>query len=945
MNKYFRIIISTALTFLLINGSGVLVAVAQSVDEYQYALDGEWSFKTDLYNQGDKDGWFQSNVDLAGWDEMEVPGNWDLKNEYADYVGKAWYTRDFEVQEHWREKNVRIYFESVYNDVQVWINGEKVGEHHVGFLPFWFDINEYLKYGEENRITLQVDNTFKRGAIWNWGGIRRPVWLEVTEPVRLEYQHITAIPDLEQGTAEVSIKAKISNLSEEAQTVNLMASVLKDGQQIWKGESKAVSLDANSEEEVNLSFNISEKQLQLWHFNHPELYDCQLILQQDNQSIHQLADRFGVRKIEVKGEQLLLNGEVIRTVGFNLVPEDRTTGNTLPLWRIKQDVDMMKSLGANMARLSHLPLPKDFLDYLDEKGIMTFEEVSLWGKDEMVDPEHPLPKYWLEKMVQVKYNHPSVIGWSIGNEIGFVDRNPKVMDYVKGAIEHAKALDSTRLAIYVSHSASVQEIDPVQYSDMIMFNSYGDWGARAEQVNQLHPGKPIFMAEYGHNLNDEDLNEARVNAAKMLNEFRGKEYMAGVSLWTFNDYRSFWKANESWTTPPSQNRTWGVVDVFRQKKRPFYTFKREYAPVRDMSVKVNGKMASVSIEPRNRLDIPAYTLRDYTLVWKLVQKSGDVLEGGMISLPEIMPGDPVLHKDLSWKENEQEALGLQLALLDPQSYSVLDTTIYFSAPEAPEIRIVHTAADQARVVFHTVEGASGYKVLYGKNGLNQESPLTINDYVNINKLDKLARYQFAVVAVNNAGESKPSGSVEVQLDEDELPPIIRATIPFEGHFFIGYSVDRLDYMYEIEYGTEPGKYSQRIGLRNVGVCKIPDLTPGETYYYRMGSRKQWGFASEWTHEVAVKLKEGKEKENVALKGVIREADQAILVFEPEERAIGYQLSYREKNKQDWSTKALNASQIHHILINNLKKNKAYDFRLEALFEQQASGQNTDTFGK
>src|SRR5690606_11419068 len=134
-----------------------------------------------------------------------------------------------------------------------------------------------------------------------------------------------------------------------------------------------------------------------------------------------------------KGEQLILNGEMIRPVGFNLVADDRTTGSTLPAWRFKEDVDIMKSAGANMARLSHQPLPKEFLDYLDEKGVMVFEEVALWGKDAMVGPNHAIPKEWLSRMIRVKYNHPSVIGWSVGNEIGRLDDNPMVMEYVEGA--------------------------------------------------------------------------------------------------------------------------------------------------------------------------------------------------------------------------------------------------------------------------------------------------------------------------------------------------------------------------------------------------------------------------------------------------------------------------------------------------------------------------------
>lgn len=928
---------------LLLNLSAQMVQ-AQSPVFFNKGLNGTWLFRTDLYNKGEQEQWYLSDQAPDHWDEMQVPGNWDLKNEYADYVGKAWYRRSFEVPSSWNDENVRLVFEAVYNDTKVWINGQEVGEHAVGFLPFWFDINKYLKYGEENTLVVMADNTFKRGAIWNWGGIRRPVWLEVTPQLRLESQHITARPDLKQGTAEISLEFEVNNLSEKAQTAEYELAIFYQDQKIAEEKARSRSLQLGPGEKVKqqLSFTLPKSKVHLWHFNHPHLYRAELKLLQDGQVIHQMHDRFGIREIKVDGYALKLNGETIRTVGFNLVPEDRTTGNTLPLWRIKQDVDMMKALGANMARLSHLPLPKEFLDYLDEKGIMTFEEVSLWGKDEMVDPAHPLPKYWLEKMIYTKYNHPSVIGWSIGNEIGFVDQNPKVMEYVEGAVAHAKALDPTRLAIYVSHSASNQEVDPVQYSDLIMFNRYGGWGKDAEKAHELHPGKPIFMAEYGHHLNSENLNEAAIDAALMLNQLRGKPYMAGVSLWTFNDYRSFWKGIETWTTPPSQNRTWGIVDVFRQKKRAYDTFKREYSPVRKMHVERNHQSATVSIEPRHKLDIPAYVLRNYQLVWKLTDREGKVLEGGMSELPQIHPGDPVLTEEISWNE---KAFALQIDLLDPQAYSVRDTTLYFEPPSTPQIRIVNTATDQARVVFDQVKGATAYKIRYGKQALDLETEPTINGYVDIQNLDKLASYQFAVVAMNTAGESKPSAVVHAQLDEDELPPIIRATVPFSDQFFIGYSVEPVDYMYEIEYGTAPGNYTQRIGLRNVGVCQIPDLKAGATYFYRMRNRKQWGFASEWTHEVEVNLPENKESKAVALKGVIRKADQALIIFDPVERAIAYVLEYSEKGKDSWKAQTLSSSVISHALVNGLRKNMEYEFRVKALFQPHESGDDNYMIGK
>lgn len=927
---HYRPTIYTIFFFLL-----SLNSLAQNNTDYKYSLNGSWLFKTDLYNEGESKGWFDVNVDTCDWDQMAVPGNWDLKNEYADYVGKAWYRKMLEAPESWQDKAIRLYFESVYNDVKVWLNGEPIGEHHVGFLPFWFDIQEHMAYGEPNILVLQVDNTFKRGAIWNWGGIRRPVWLEITDKVRLERQHITAIPDLEKGTANIEVDFEVSNADNGAQTFGYGIDILRKGEVIWSSpqatEDKGIEIAANGKEQESITFQLPESQVDLWHFNFPNLYTCQLRLYQNNQVIHELQDRFGIRKIEIDGYDFKLNGESIRMVGFNLVAEDRVTGNTLPLWRIKEDVDMMKSLGANMARLSHLPLPEAFLDYLDEKGIMTFEEVSLWGKDEMADPEHPIPKYWLEKMIQVKYNHPSIIGWSVGNEIGYLNQNPKVMEYIKGAIQHAKQLDPNRLAIYVSHSVSNQKNDPVKYSDMILFNRYGNWGKEVEKAHELHPGKPIFMAEYGNHLNNEDPNLAHIDAAEMLDQLRGKPYMIGASLWTFNDYRSFWKGSETWTTPPSQNRTWGIVNTFRQKKRPFYAFKREYASVRAFKVQMSGDdniEADITIQPRNKLDIPAYIMKEYKMVWRINDQEGKIITGDFINLPMIKPGDQNWQQHIHWQQPSQEVHSLTVELLDPQNYSVLDTTIYFNPPQQPEIAKIHTSSDKARVIFTKVPDATSYQLIYGQN---KKSEPTINDFIEVGDLKGFTEYEFQVVALNNVGESQPSEAVEASTDEDELPPVIWATVPFENSFFIGYSVDRLDYMYEIRYGTSPGDYTQKIGLRNVGVCQIPGLKNGETYYYQMRNRKQWGFASEWTHEIEVTLQEDQAKQETEIIGVIGERNVRGIFFDPVKQAVGYEILYKEKNKTVWQKKVINSAVVHYAQVEELRKNRDYDFRVKAIF--------------
>lgn len=832
----------------------ILLVSGFAVASEKVTLNGAWNFKTDPYNRGEIDVWYNPDTKYRNWDNMEVPGNWDLYNEYAEYVGNAWYSRSFDVKDEWKGQAVRLVFQSVYNDCKVWVNGNKIGENHFGFLPFEFDISDHLNYGEKNQITVLVNNVFKRGAIWNWGGIRRPVWLEVTDPVRLEYQHITSIPDLKKGTAAMELRVVSSNKTDQDIPVILDIKIEKDGKIIEDHQIKT-KIPANAKEfETLWSVTLQKSKVELWHFDFPHLYDCSVSLFKEDELIHSLSDRFGIRKLEVEGMKLLLNGEVIRPVGFNLVPEDRMTGNTLPMERIKEDIDMLKELGVTMCRISHLPLPKEYLDYLDEKGIMTFEEVSLWGKDKWVDPDHPMPKEWLRRMIKEKYNHPSVAGWSVGNEIGFLDDNPKVMEYVKGAIELTKSLDPNRLAVYVTNSASYQETDPVKYSDLIMLNSYSKWGFRAQTAWEKHK-KPVFMCEYGSALNNEDPNLSYIDAGKMLGQMRGKEYFIGASLWTFNDYRSFYYGHKGWATPVSQNRCWGIVNTFRQKKRSYFDFRKENAPVKKLKVDEIDqatKNAIVTIVPRSVNDLPANILRGYKLRWSAMGKNFDISFNEEKTLKNIYPGDESLKISIDWK-NAKSVSGLKVELIDPQGYSVLDQKIYFEVPSKPEITHVNTAQDGVRIIFNPISGASEYVIRYQNNGENFYSDTTINHFVTItDTLIKLKKeWGYEVIALNNAGESQPSEKIIAAKDEDELPPVIWETRRVKNDLFIGFTSSPYDYLYEVEYGNTPGQYENNLVFKNKGVARIPGIQPGKPVYLRLRCRKQWGFASEWTQEIRV----------------------------------------------------------------------------------------------
>lgn len=820
----------------------------------QVSLNGIWKFKTDPYNCGEGEAWYSPDTRYDQWGKMEVPGNWDLHNEYSEYAGNAWYSYSFNANDSWKDQAVRLVFESVYNDSKVWINGKEIGENHIGFLAFHFDISEHLNFGAQNTITVLVNNVFKRGAIWNWGGIRRPVWLEVTDPVRLEYQHISAIPDLKKGTAKVDLSVVCSNKTDEEVPAILNIDISRGGNMVKSQQIKITIPAMAGESQSTWSVKLPKSKVALWNFDYPNLYTCTVKLLKDEKEIHSITDRFGIRKLEVEGMKLLLNGVSIRPVGFNVVPEDRFSGNTLPMERIKEDVDMLKELGVNFCRISHLPIPKAYLDYLDEVGIMTFEEVSLWGKDIWVDPDHPMPKEWLQRMIKEKYNHPSIAGWSVGNEIGSLNANPKVMEYVKGAIKMTKALDPNRLAVYITHSAPSQDVDPVVYSDLIMLNRYGGWGSGAQQAWEKHK-KPVFMSEFGHVLNDEDPNLSKVDAKKMMDDMRDREYLLGASLWTFNDYRSFYYGREGWATPVSQNRCWGIVNTFRQKKRSYDAFRTEYAPVKDLTIEKmdqKEKTANITISPRGVYDIPANTLIGYKLVWSVYQEDFDLSKIGEVVLKDIHPGDESFNEMIEWGI-AQKPKGIKVELWDPQGYSVLDETMYFSVPEQPEIIHINTAQDGVRLLYNAVKGATGYYAQYQINGEIIHSDTTINTFINItdSNLKLNEEHSYEIIALNNAGESLPSRPIDAAKDEDELPPVIWDIRRHNNDLVIGYTSSPYDYLYEVEYGYASGNYVNSIGFKVKGVARIPDVEQGKHVYLRLRVRKQWGFASEWTQEIMV----------------------------------------------------------------------------------------------
>jgi beta-galactosidase len=635
----------TRLAFLL--GLLLAAATARSAEE-RLSLDGPWAFTIDGT---------RLERPVAEWDRLPVPGNWDTFNAYSQHVGRGWYRREFTVPAAWSDRRVRLHFEAVYETAEVWLNGTSLGKHEGGYTPFEFDITDRVKRDAPNVVTVCADNTYRRGAWWAWGGISRSVALVANHDVRLVWQHVRTEPDLARGTAEIFVDYLVQNDGAAPATVDLDGAATFAGAIVGRATAQAV-VPARDTRRVQTKFTLPAAAVRLWDFDHPHLYGFATTASVGGAPLHEQRTRFGIRRVEIKPDGFYLNGERVRLVGFNRVHDHRAYGNTEPDHLVKLDVDLMKRYGGNLMRIMHAPSAPNLLDYLDEKGVMIIAEIPVWGEgDPNVIPDNPRTKQWLREMIARDYNHPSIIGWSPGNEL------LRHYDYVKSMIDYARReLDPHRLHTYISFSGVRKDYtpanDPISVSDLIMHNSYGpNPGLTVETLARKWPGRPVFISEFGARQFGEQLTARIPGLDERWHTLEGLPGLIGVSLWTFNDYRSNYRGSE-----PGELRSWGIVDLWRQPKEAVRDIARLHSPIR--SLRTLGDTARLL--PRRADEFPAYTLRGYHLLWEWRGPDGKTLVGGVVALPDIAPGSAALTIPLTGRPAAAE--GALLTLVTPTGY-------------------------------------------------------------------------------------------------------------------------------------------------------------------------------------------------------------------------------------------------------------------------------------
>lgn len=521
------------------------------------SLNGRWKFnwaKDPLHRPAD---FYMEDFDASGWDEITVPGNWQMQGygmpiysnwthpfvkdapyvmgqppkEYFSYANRnpiGSYITHFELSASEVGKAVFLHFEGVKSAMYVWVNGQKVGYSENSMSPAEFNITQFVRAGM-NKLAVEVyrwsDSSYIEDQdMWRLSGIFRPVELWIRPQAHIRDYTVEAVPSEDFSTATLYGKFSLRNLSAKA-VKNLSIAMKINGKDTY-GYDASRSISSETFEitpsgEIIINMETIIKAPRLWSAEKPELYDVEISLMQKKQVVERFRCHAGVRRVEVDGEVLLVNGKKVKLKGVNRHEHHPRTGRYMDETTLRKDLEMMKQANINMIRTSHYPSMPLFYELCDIYGFYVMSDANNeshdYGIGNRVLGNDPMwKKAFLDRavsLVQRDRNHPCILFWSLGNEsIGG--------DNAKAMADTVKALDPRRIIFYDS-DRSVSEL----YDDSYLAP------ARMVEVADRVTDKPFMMREYAH-----AMGNSLGNLQEYWDIIENRDDIAGAAIWEWNDH-------------------------------------------------------------------------------------------------------------------------------------------------------------------------------------------------------------------------------------------------------------------------------------------------------------------------------------------------------------------------------------------------------------------------
>ena len=549
--------------------------------------------------RGDVTGGQATDLNDSGWRNLDLPHDWSIEGPFSSdnasctgYLpgGTAWYRKKFTIPGNETGRKVFIYFEGIYNNSEVWINGNYLGRRPNGYISFLYDLTQYLNFGGENLIAVRVDHSLSADSRWYTGsGIYRDVSLITTEPVHIgQWGVYCTTPEVTPAKAVLS--ADITVVNETGHNVNVkVTGTLMCRNEVIGKITRKISFGSLKEVVVNQVFDVPSPKL--WDVDNPNLYTLVTEVK-GRELLDNVTTTVGFRDLKFDaGKGFFLNGKSLKLKGICMHHDAGCLGSAVPKEEIERRLGILKEMGCNAIRTSHNPFSTDFLDLCDAKGFLVIDEafdewelpkkkwLSGWnagtpGKEGYAVNFKEWAKRDLQDFVLRDRNHPSIIMWSIGNEVDYpndpyshpilnTEANPQTWAKYSESLPHAdrlgevarelvgviKGLDTTRPV--TAGLASALMSNETGYADALDVAGYNYQESRYKADHAKYPERPLYGSENGMTL-------------EMWNYVADNEYVMGQFLWTGFEYLG--EAGRF----PVRSSTAGVIDLAGNKKPEFY---------------------------------------------------------------------------------------------------------------------------------------------------------------------------------------------------------------------------------------------------------------------------------------------------------------------------------------------------------------------------------------
>lgn len=594
---------------------------------------------------GDASGADGEQFDDSAWKNVDLPHDYSIDQEYTTageaesgykLGGIGWYRKNFKVDESLKGKSIRIDFDGVYMDSTVWINGHRLGNHPYGYSPFSYDITEYLRFGELNTIAVKVNHQTPSSRWYSGSGIGRDVDLVVTDPVHVERDGVVVTtPELaaDKTNVKTHLKTVLTNKGVEAASVTVAQTVFpRSGtpdQQIAHVESVVTTIAAGKSATVEQDALAANPTL--WTVDAPTLYTVRTEIKQNGKVVDTCDVDFGYRFFSFDADTgFSLNGQNMKLKGVCMHHDQGALGSVNTRDAIERQVKILKEMGCNSIRATHNPHSRELTEICDEQGmLLVLEMFDGWtapkndnrndyarffnqemGESELIGSE--ATKKWaqfdLEQSMMRDINAPSVIMWSLGNEMTEGTSGIGNFQQVqKNLIGWAKAVDATRPVTTGDNKmkdgktdlnpAGLAEVDGIVGFNYMDANRYKD-------VHREHPDWKLYGSETASATNSRGVytnkNNNSLDSNKLLTSYDksavswghrasrawfdtiNNDFLAGEYVWTGFDYLGEPTpsngtnpgAQGSWPSP--KNSYFGIIDTAGLPKDTYYFYQSQW---------------------------------------------------------------------------------------------------------------------------------------------------------------------------------------------------------------------------------------------------------------------------------------------------------------------------------------------------------------------------------